>query len=98
MTKAVKEEDTDKEVTKKSSGNVKVNFDLPEFNDPKMDMDEDIVGQTEEDDINSADALSKVQFDQNDIVKKPEVSIWKILNLRYKKSGWKRVFKRKKKK
>ena len=97
VTKAIKEEDTDKEVTKKSSGNVKVNFDLPEFNDPKMDMDEDIVGQTEEDSINSADALSKVQFDQNDIVKKPEVSIWKILNLRYKKSGWKRVFKRKKK-
>ena len=56
------------------------------------------LARREEDSISSADALSKVQFDQNDIVKKPEVSIWKILNLRYKKSGWKRVFKRKKKK
>ena len=46
VTKAIKKEDTDKEVTKKSSGNVKVNFDLPEFNDPKLDMDEDIVGET----------------------------------------------------
>ena len=49
------------------------------------------------DGINSADALSKVNFKQNDIVKKPGVSIWKIINVRYKKSAWRSLLKKRNK-
>ena len=48
--------------------------------------------------IDSAEAFKNVKLNQNDIVKKPGVSIWKVLNVRYQKSAWRSLLKKKKSK
>ena len=45
--------------------------------------------------INSQDILKNVEFKQNDIVDKPGVSIWQVLNVRYQKSAWRTLMKKK---
>lgn len=45
--------------------------------------------------IDSAEAFKNVKFNQNDIVTKPGVSIWKVLNVRYQKSAWRTLLKKK---
>ena len=55
-------------------------------------------GGIQNDEISTDKALSDVKFENNDIVKKPGVSIWKVLNVRYQKSAWRRLLNKKKSK
>ncbi len=79
----INKKDKDKEDTTKK----KQNLNFVTYGDSK--------GPKKKKNIDSAEAFKNVKFKQNDIVTKPGVSIWKVLNVRYQKSAWRKLLNKK---